>query len=197
MAVLSDLRSIFVDWRAALDNFLSRQPVSARTYFLSNHLLLWIHIPLFCLLSPLPWISGAKFSITAIAGRLLLPALLPLFFFAFAFVFDRLLAYEKPPAIDSSRPFNGMLFCALPAFAGGLFHLVHPLFGVIMSALFGAYAVLICLRAAVSVWELSVAQAVFRAVAAFTIILLPALAVSAVFHIAMTFRVLTQVLSGS
>lgn len=194
MTVLSDLRSIFVDWRAALDNFLSRPPVTARAYFASNHLLLWIHIPLLCLIAPLPWISGARFSIT---GRLLFPALVPLFFFAFAFVFDRLLAYEKPPSTDSSRPFNSMLFCALPAFAGVLFHIVHPLLGMIMSALFGAYAVLLCLRAAVSVWELTVAQAMLRAVAAFTIILLPALAVAAVFHIVQTFRVLSQVLSGS
>lgn len=194
MAVLADLRSIFVDWRAALDDFLSRPPVTARSYFAANHFLLWIHIPLFCLLAPLPWILGGRFSIT---GRILFPAAIPLFFLAFAFVFDRLLAYEKGPSTDSVRPFNTMLFCALPAFAGALFHVIHPALGMGMSALFGAYAVLLCLRAAVVVWELTIAQALLRAAGALTIILMPVLLLSAGFHVVMTLRVLEQILSGS
>lgn len=194
MSVITDLRSIFVDWRAALDDFLSRPPVTARKYFAANHLLLWIQIPLFCLMAPLPWIFAPRFSFT---GRLLFPAAVPLFFFAFALVYDRLLAYEKGPATDSVQPFNTMLFCVLPAFAGVFFHIVHPALGMVMSGLLGAYAVLLCLRAAVTVWSLSVPQALLRAAGALTIVLLPVVFFAVIFHIVMTFRVLEQILSGS
>lgn len=192
MTVLGDLRSLFVDWRAALEDFLSRPPVTARSFFASAHVWLWLQIPVFCLISPLPWFSAGRFSVTS---RILLPAAVPLFFFLFALVYDRLLAYERPPAIDAVRPMNAMLFCALTGFAGGVFHLLHPLAGIAASLLFGAYAVLLCLRAAIAVYNLTPAQALFRAAGALTIVLIPAAFAAFLVHIGMTFRVLGQILS--
>jgi uncharacterized YccA/Bax inhibitor family protein len=68
---------------------------------------------------------------------------------------------------------------------------------MVMSGLFGIYAMLLCLRAAVVVWDLTISQALLRAVGAVTIIFMPVLLFSAAFHIVMTLRVLDQILSGS
>ncbi|MCE9596423.1 MAG: hypothetical protein K8S54_00495 [Spirochaetia bacterium] len=173
MTVLSDLRALYSDWNGALRDFLTRPLITSRELVFYSHLILLLHIPIFSIISPLPWILGSRFSTSA---RLILPVAIPVFVVLLAMVYDRILLNEKGPALEipgRERPENAMLFCALPACSCGLFFLLHPAIGLLMTILAASYSVLLFIRASISIWNLPVQKAIFRLVGALFFILIP------------------------
>ncbi|MBL8021215.1 MAG: hypothetical protein JNM27_16215 [Leptospirales bacterium] len=190
MTVLSDLRALYSDWSGALQDFLSRPFVSSRELILSSHMILLLHIPIFSVLSPLPWIFGTRFSPSM---RLILPLAIPTLVILLAMVYDRILLNEKGPVLEvpgRERPENGMLFCALPACSCGLFFLLHPIIGLLMSVLAASYSILLFVRASISLWNLPVEKAVFRLAGALFFILIPSVLVVLAFNVVTSFKIL-------
>jgi len=193
--VLADLQAIYTDWRGAVQDFLTRPVVTSRELFTQSHFLLFAHIPLFSIVSPLPWIMGSHFSVTS---SVLLPIAIPLFFVALAGIYDRILLHEKGPTLEKpgkEKPENAMLFAALPVCGTGLFFLIHPLVGIAMTVLSGTYCVVLFVRVAMHLYGLTLEKAILRVVGAFFFLMIPCMVLLLAANAWHTLGVLSRLLS--
>ncbi len=194
MAVLADLRSVFTDWQAGLRDFLGRPVQATRNYVLFNHLILIAHAPVFSVLAPWPWFHGSHFSWTT---RIILPVLIPVAFILLAAVFERLSLYEKGPSMDDrSRGKNALVFLCLPVCAAGFTYMIHPALGLLLTLLFGAYSMVLAVRASMQIWSLSFDRVIFRFAGAFFFIMLPLITLLIARNMLQSLGILRRLLHG-
>jgi len=189
----TQLDTIFEKKERALEECSNRKSLSALTLFSTDHLPLLLMYPLFSLLSPFRWIGQKS---PTFGSLFVWPLVVPLFFLAAAAVYDKIIEHSSRPTVPGSAELdrkNFSLYLHLPVAAGGVFFVIHPIFGYLMLFFAELFSMVLTFRANRLYRGMTVLRSLITVVQVSLFFLIPAMVFGVVFNLVNTVVILRSI----